>query len=210
MKPWTTKEMRFIKENYLQMSDKEMAAALDRVHGSIKAFRVRLKLRKPKGYGQFAPGNIPKNKGKSYDPGGDSLLTRFKPGHTPHNTRQDFNITTRYHRRDKKKHLYIRVAKGKWQALHRYIWEQANGPVPAKHLIMFIDGDTMNCNIENLRCITRAENVLRNTNRKKAGDSIRKHWNYSRTKEIFGLKTSRHNQLNGSKRKPKALPTLNS
>ena len=41
---------------------------------------------------------------------------------------------------------------------HRWVWEQANGPVPPNHCIKFKDGDRTNCSLDNLYLVTRAEN----------------------------------------------------
>lgn len=35
----------------------------------------------------------------------------------------------------------------------RYVWEQAHGTIPPGHRIIHLDGDRMNCDIENLYCI---------------------------------------------------------
>lgn len=40
---------------------------------------------------------------------------------------------------------------------HVYMWEQANGPVPAGMVVSFIDGNKTNCMLENLELITRGE-----------------------------------------------------
>lgn len=44
-----------------------------------------------------------------------------------------------------------------WPLLQRHVWEQANGPIPAKHLITFRDGNSRNCAIENLELVSRAD-----------------------------------------------------
>ena len=41
-----------------------------------------------------------------------------------------------------------------WMMKTRYVWEQHNGPIPKGHCIVQLDGDTLNCNIENLRCVS--------------------------------------------------------
>ena len=41
-------------------------------------------------------------------------------------------------------------------------WEKHNGKVPQGRMIIFKDGNHYNCNIENLICITRAENAIMN------------------------------------------------
>ena len=40
-----------------------------------------------------------------------------------------------------------------WVLKQKYIWEQANGPVPEHHCIIFADGDNRNFELSNLRCI---------------------------------------------------------
>lgn len=50
-----------------------------------------------------------------------------------------------------------------WPQLHRYRWEQVNGPVPRDHVLIFKDGDKNNCELENLQLLSRAENMRRNS-----------------------------------------------
>ena len=58
--------------------------------------------------------------------------------------------------------LARKVGPKKWVPEHRYVWEQANGPVPEGYLVTFKDGNGENCAIENLAIVTRAENVILN------------------------------------------------
>ena len=39
---------------------------------------------------------------------------------------------------------------------HRYIWEEAHGPLPDGMVIKFLDGDRTNCALENLEAVPRA------------------------------------------------------
>lgn len=50
-----------------------------------------------------------------------------------------------------------------WPLLNRYVWEQAHGPIPANHSVMFRDGNKANCAIENLELISRADLMKRNS-----------------------------------------------
>ena len=38
---------------------------------------------------------------------------------------------------------------------HRWVWEQAHGPIPAGHVLVFLDGDKTNCNLDNLMVLPR-------------------------------------------------------
>ncbi len=47
--------------------------------------------------------------------------------------------------------------KTRYKLKHRWLWEQANGPIPDSHALMFIDADRRNCALSNLELIPRAE-----------------------------------------------------
>lgn len=116
----------------------------------------------------FKPGSTPKNKGKKIEefmrPETIEKFKQhcFKKGVKPHNTKNDGDVVLR---KDKNgyKYQYIRLSLRIWQLYHIYIWEQKNGPVPADHLITFKDGNQLNVTIENLECITKVDNMLRNS-----------------------------------------------
>ena len=95
--------------------------------------------------------------------------TMFKKGQLPKNTfPNDGVITIRHVHPDSnntKSYKWIRISLGKWKLLHKHIWEHINGPVPKNHCLWFKDGNSMNCVIENLELITRAENARRNHNK---------------------------------------------
>ena len=40
-------------------------------------------------------------------------------------------------------------------AKSRWVWEQANGPIPKGHVVILLDGDPMNCELGNLECVPR-------------------------------------------------------
>ena len=44
-----------------------------------------------------------------------------------------------------------------WKLKHRYIWEQTYGPIPKGYCILFLDGNTLNCDINNLYLVTKKE-----------------------------------------------------
>lgn len=73
---------------------------------------------------------------------------------------------------DGTKHIVVKTAEPNvWKFKHRLIWEQHNGEIPENSMITFLDGNTLNCNIENLACITCAENSLLNKNKLRFSDA---------------------------------------
>ena len=142
--------------------------------------------RKQRDKGRFKKGYRPWNKGlKGLNMGGEK--TWFKKGHEPHNTKYDGCIAVRHHKRTNERYKYIRVAKGKWVLYHRYIYEKEYGAIPKGYIIRFKDGDTMNCTLENLECISRRENMERNRNVEKAAESMRRRWASEKRRAAYGL-----------------------
>lgn len=172
MKKFTQQEDDFLRANYLAIPTKRMSTMLGRSESSARQRLHLLGLQVPpaivdgfKKNSQFKKGQIPKNKGKpmSADLYNKVKATMFKKGNQPHNTAAANGVISI--RKDKTGRLYkyIRVALGKWELYHRFIWEQANGSIPEGMMVAFKDGDTMNCTLENLEVITMAENMARNT-----------------------------------------------
>jgi len=58
---------------------------------------------------------------------------------------------------------YIRVSESHWELLHHYVWEKANGKIPDEHIVVFRNGNQLDCRIENLELITLQENMKRNS-----------------------------------------------
>lgn len=113
---------------------------------------------------QFKPGHRPCNKGiKGWEAGGDSSKTRFKPGQKPKNW-----MPIGSHRYSKEGYLQRKMTDtgyppGDWVAVHILLWVSHHGPVPAYHIVAFKNGDKADILIENLECISRAENMKRNS-----------------------------------------------
>lgn len=164
----TEEDKTFIREYYHQLTIEQLAIVSGRGESSILKVIKKLGLKKPNA-GCYRKGMRPANFRKK-SPGlaiGRMAETQFKKGGLPGNTLHDGAITLRLdHAKSRKGRPYkwIRVAKGKWELLHRHVWAQQNGPVPAKHVVTFKDGDTMNCSIDNLELITMADNARRNRN----------------------------------------------
>lgn len=119
---------------------------------------------KQKSRGQFQKGLVPWNKGTKGVMKANSGT--FKKGNMPAQTaKADGEIRIRYQSKKSKQdpQKYIRISLGKWQLLSHYTWEKAHGPVPHGCIIAYKDGDTMNCELDNLMLMTRAENMERNS-----------------------------------------------
>jgi hypothetical protein len=130
--------------------------------------------------GGFKKGSNPWNAGRVGVCHPGSVKTHFPKGHLPSNTLFDGAITIRNERDfktgHKRKTLMIRVRVASWEYLQRKIWADANGPIPPKHCVRFIDGDPMHCDLSNLELISMAENARRNHNYKKSGISLKAYW----------------------------------
>lgn len=111
--------------------------------------------------GRIQPGNIPPNKGKPFDAGIRSRQTQFKSGNKPANHKPVGST-----RITRDGYIEIKIAEGihKWRLLHREIWKQHHGEYPKKgHALIFIDGNKQNCDIGNLKLVTRQELMQMNT-----------------------------------------------
>ena len=113
---------------------------------------------------QFKPGHTPHNKGKqiSAEIYEKVAPTMFKKGNKPHNTKPNRTINVRA---DKSGRLYqyIKIKDCQWELLQRHVWTQANGEIPPGSVVIFLDGNYLNCELNNLQVISRRENMARNT-----------------------------------------------
>ncbi len=50
----------------------------------------------------------------------------------------------------------------RWVAKHRLVWEQAHGPIPEGMMVIFLDGNTRNCELSNLALVSKEENGILN------------------------------------------------
>lgn len=178
----TGRELRYIIENYPHKPTRVIAYFLDmsiyRVYNIASKRGIRKSPEflasersgifiKGRQYGkqyQYEKGHVPANKGKKMPEHLKEKYkhTWFKKGSIPPNTKYDGYISVR-----KDSHgtpyAHIRVSAGKFELLHRHIWEQQNGPIPAGHVVTFKNGNTSDFRIENLELITHKQNMLRNT-----------------------------------------------
>lgn len=94
--------------------------------------------------------------------------TQFKAGQQPHNTLPIGSLKL-----DKDGTLQRKISNDKgnnsarWRAVHELVWVEANGPLPANHIVVFKPGMRTNVleeiKVDRVECISLAENMKRNT-----------------------------------------------
>ena len=124
--------------------------------------------------GYFPKGNVSFNKGKKWNEFMsekgmlNSLKTTFKKGNKSHNCDP---IGTEKWKSDHKNRddigfLYVKVQDGKkqnnWKQKHRLIWEEANGPIPRGHKVIFADGDRTHIELSNLILVSNSQMLIMN------------------------------------------------
>lgn len=184
---WTQEEVEILRDMYATHLASEVSKRLGRSVGSIYGMVEKLGIRKgadwknhpknksfKKGHTGgwrtwYEKGMVSHNKGKKWDEYTSKEAqekmrkSTFTKGHTPANSAKDGDIRQRYHKKDKRTYMYIRIAPMKWEPLHRHNWVMANGPIPKSHKVMFKDRNTLNCDLDNLELISIADNMKRNS-----------------------------------------------
>ena len=140
---------------------------------------------------RFQPGHIPFNKGIKmpnyvYDKVKHSM---FKKGNRPQNWKPDGSIVQR-NDKSGRTYLYYKVKDSQWILYHNKIWMDYHGKIPPKHIISFKDGNTLNCDINNLQLLSMSENAKRN--------SI--HRFPEELKEVIKLKQKLNKKINNGKK----------
>lgn len=182
---WTGSELRYLVSRYPNLSTVVIAVYLEVSISAVynQAYALGLKksdtfLSSPKSgrfdklsksgkrY-RFAKGHVPANKGKKMP---EHLRERirhtwFKKGNLPNNTKFNGHVSVRLDG-DGRPYAHIRVSQGRYELLHRHIWQQANGSIPEGKIVVFKNGDSTDLCLDNLELITRQENMLRNTKNK--------------------------------------------
>ena len=193
MKRWTQTELDLLRSAYPHHSGAVVAATLGRSLNCVHKKASKLGLGKSPEFlardaaervqrmqqhpvlaaGQFKKGMVPWNKGL---PGSEwqhpnSQKTQFKP-REPHEALNYLPIGS--HRLTHEGYLERKVTDDRalkparrWVPVHRLVWQEAHGPIPAGHVVAFKPGTFSNVleliTADKLECITRAENARRNS-----------------------------------------------
>lgn len=119
---------------------------------------------------RFQKGIVPWNKGVKGVAGVQEACraTHFRPGQMPHNT-----LPIGSTKLDKDGTLLRKISNAKgnnstrWRGVHELVWVEVNGPLPAKHIVIFKPSMRTNVleeiTIDRVECISLAENMRRNT-----------------------------------------------
>lgn len=157
--PLTSDQKNELKQLYLNHKASEIAAMFG-VNLCVICNNIhKLGIKKGTNSGQFKKGSEPSNKGQKMRQSTYDKLkkTMFKKGNKPANMKHEG-----YESLDSKGYIKMHH-NGRMQLKHRVIWESVNGRMPANCVIIFKNGDNRDFRIENLECITRAENMKRNS-----------------------------------------------
>lgn len=154
----TETERQYVLNNYKQKTAgvlmQELGITRNRVKAIIKSLGISTVTNKVK----------PQRKKTVFKDIEKQKLAGFKGGKNNPNQYKDGEIIIR---KDKcgRNQKYIRLPNKHYQnriiRLAVYNWVKVNGEVPKGHRIDFKDRDAMNCEVENLECITRGEAVTR-------------------------------------------------
>lgn len=178
-KRWTKYEVEFLKSNYATRTCVDIAEWVHHPLRSVQSKAFSLGLRKPQGYkeehckgSRFQKGHVPFNKGKkraewiSEEAALKVAAHQFKKGQVRLSSPTYRPIGYESMRKVKgKKYIYIKIAAGQKMVLkHRWLWEQAHGPIPKGCNVQFKDGNQLNCVLDNLYIISRAAQIRKNWN----------------------------------------------
>lgn len=159
---FTLEQKGWIEQKYKELQLPELVDQFNQHFGATKTVsQVRAFIKNNKMVsgrtGRFDKGSVSWNAGmKGLCMGGNSVLTRFKPGATPPNHRpvgsERVNVDG---------YIEIKTAEPNvWRQKHRVEWEKVHGPIPAGHLLWFRDNNRLNCDPSNLMLVTRAQHAV--------------------------------------------------
>lgn len=166
----------FLRANIAGKSAEEMAKLVNEHYGAgtitvkgLQTYKKNHKIRS--GYdARFKKGTPSFNKGlkqtefMSAEAIERTKATRFKKGVKPWNCGVPVGAVRKRANANRVAYLWEKVEQpNKWRLHHQCVWERAHGAIPPGSMVCFINGDTLDCRLENLTLETRAEHAIRNT-----------------------------------------------
>ena len=160
---YTKEQLAFVRKRKTLPREK-LAALFNKKFGATKTVRQINGLCKRKGWltgrtGRFEKGHIP------FTAGTKGLVKpnsgNFQKGHT----RSDIAPLGAERFESKDGYILVKVAQPNvWKFKHRIVWEAAHGKPAKNEVIIFKDGNILNCSLDNLEVITRRELLWLNNN----------------------------------------------
>ena len=170
---WTQQEIDTLTRMYPNHYAREIADILGRgissIHCKASSLGLESSLEKIQRVGyetskspasiatRFQKGSVPLNKGKKVSPEVYSKIqpTMFKKGHSPVNHREVGSERINVYG-----YIEIKVAEpNRWRLKHQVMWEQVNGTIPRGYNVQFKNHNPLDCRIENLYMISKAEQL---------------------------------------------------
>lgn len=167
----------FIRDNSWGVSSKEMAEMVNEKFGTewtptgMKQFRQRHQI-KSGVTGWYQKGHAPGNKGKKLEQivGEERAAeikkriapTQFKKGEAPLNELPIGAVVVNSQGYKLRKKQMEGTLWERWEFLHRAVWRENYGEIPDGMMVIFRDGDRLNCDISNLTLVSKQENAALN------------------------------------------------
>ena len=213
---WTQAEIDMLVMLYPDHANDYIAQMLHRSEASVDMRAVKMGLHKSHEFAEamrqqsyFKKGHATANKGKEWkywmpkESQECAKRGQFKVGdvgrkNSPTYRPVGYECVRKNHGRP---YVFIKVAQGKKMVMkHRHVWEQANGPIPKGYNIVFVDGNTLNCSLENLRMVSLSDHMRASTasltpeqmaeKTRKSTESLRKSDRIARMHLRWGLETN--------------------
>lgn len=165
---FTQEHEQFVRENYPRMNRSALTATFNERFAKSKTVSQVISFAKRCGItcgrsGHFKPGSKPWNTGTKGMIAPNS--GQFKPGQIPPNLKDiGFERVNVYG------YIEVKIAEAnpytgaptRFKMKQDAVWETANGPIPKGHKVRFLDGDKLNCALENLELVSNSEHFRMN------------------------------------------------
>ena len=164
-------ELKWLARRFHKMPRKELRDSFEKRYGrrlslsTMDSLCARYGRPGAPNTGRFTKGHVPANKGRRGYSAPGCEKGWFVKGQTPANELPMFServsqgivlikvpIPSPYPSQRK---LGIH-RESHWTPKSRWVWQEEHGPIPKGHVILHLDGDPLNCDIENLECVPRA------------------------------------------------------
>ena len=174
---WTEEELNFLRENYPIYEINKLLVVfnnhfnLNVSKGQLKGILNKYKIKCGRS-SQWQKGQEAWNKGKTWDDymskegQANSRKTTFKNGDLPSNT-VPVGTEGLY-----KGYIVVKTddcncanSRDRWKFKHRLIYEEAYGPIPEDHAVIFADGNNRNFDLNNLILVSNHELLMMNGNK---------------------------------------------